>query len=162
MTRFTSFLTASLVPVVLVAAALMLARPVAAEDAKTRAKLQFTLIVYETKTDFAARIDPEKAKAYWGAFAVFGDELKKAGVLAGGQVFEPPTTAATVTVRAGKVETAHRPYHAGDTQIGGYFVIEVASAEEAAKWAAQCPGATTGAVEVRLNMDMSRMMTNQR
>lgn len=164
MTRFTRFLTAAAVAVPLAAAALTLARPATADDAKPKtAKTQYTLFVYETKADFAARTDPEKAKAYWGAFAAFGDELKKAGVLAGGQVFESPATAAkTVSVRTGKAETTAGTYRDGDTQIGGYFVLEVASTEEAAKWAAKCPGAATGAVEVRLNMDMSRAMMNQK
>jgi hypothetical protein len=155
-------LTAFLFAVPLAAAALTLARPAAADDTKLKpAKTQYTLFVYETKADFAARTDPEKAKAYWGAFAAFGEELKKAGVLAGGQVFEPPAkVAATVTIRAGKAGSAAGTYRDGEAQIGGYFVIEVATAEEAGKWAARCPGAATGAVEVRLNMDMSRAMMN--
>jgi len=164
MTRFTRILVTTLAIVPLAAAASTLVRPAAADDLKPKAaKTQYTLFVYETKADFAARTDPDKAKAYWGAFAAFGGELKKAGVLAGGQVFEPPVTAAaTVTVRAGKTETARGTARDGDTQVGGYFVIEVATAEEAAKWAAKCPGAATGAVEVRLNMDMSRAMMNQK
>ena len=52
-------------------------------------------------------------------------------------------------MRAGVPQVLDGPYAETREQLGGYFLLEVADMEEAIRWAARCPGAEHGAVEVR-------------
>ncbi|MDX2233726.1 MAG: YciI family protein [Hyphomonadaceae bacterium] len=109
---------------------------------------EFTILIYETDADLAARTDPARATAYWGAYNAFAGKLAQAGVLRGGTALSE-TEARTVTVRGGdaRVEPKARTRHG--TRAGGYFVIDVADLDAAVRWAEQAPGVASGAVEVR-------------
>jgi hypothetical protein len=54
-----------------------------------------------------------------------------------------------VTVRDGKTRIVDGPFTESKEALGGYYVIDCASREEAIKWAAKCPGASHGTMEVR-------------
>ena len=62
----------------------------------------YTIFLYETDADFAARTDEKRGSAYWGAFAAYGEKLKAAGVVRGGAALHPGTQAQTVQVRGGQ------------------------------------------------------------
>jgi hypothetical protein len=57
-------------------------------------------------------------------------------------------------VRNGKISTTDGPFAETKEQLGGYYVIEVPDLDKALEWAARCPAASTGAVEVRPNLSM--------
>ncbi len=61
----------------------------------------------------------------------------------------PPATATTVRLQAGKRLVQDGPVAATKEQLGGYVVIEVPDLDAALSWAARCPAASHGAVEVR-------------
>ena len=63
-----------------------------------------------------------------------------AGILRGGSELKPVSTAVTISVRGGKLRKTDGPYAETKEQMGGYYIIDVASVDEAAKWAAKCPG----------------------
>lgn len=115
---------------------------------------EYTILVWETPAAIAARTDPAAAEAYWGAFAKYGDELRTAGVLVGGNAVQPGETAATVRLRGGRREVGRGPAGGGTEVLGGYFVIRAPSPEAALEWAARCPAAATGTVEVRPNVPL--------
>jgi hypothetical protein len=77
------------------------------------------------------------------------DALKQAGVIRGGDRLQPSTAATTVRVADGKTQLLNGPYADTKEQLGGYFLIDVPDLDQALAWAARCPGAVHGTVEVR-------------
>ncbi len=110
--------------------------------AQTSAAQQFTLLIYESDRDLAQRTDASAAGAYWSRFAAFAVEMQQAGVLRGGTALG--TGSSVVAVGAASGDRAARR-----VEPSGYFVIEVANAVEAMRWAKRAPGLATGMVEIR-------------
>ena len=116
--------------------------------------MQYTILVYETQAELAARTDPERRDAYWGAYRAYTTALREAGVMVGGAALEPPRTATTVRQPGGKRRVQDGPFADTKEQLGGYYVIDVPDLDRALEWAARCPSAATGAAEVRPNLRM--------
>jgi hypothetical protein len=70
-------------------------------------------------------------------------------VLRGGHRLRPADTATTIKVREGKTEVLNGPFIETREQLGGYYLIDVPDLDTALSWAARCPGASHGSVEVR-------------
>src|SRR5262249_27798437 len=83
------------------------------------------------------------------AYTAYMEAMKKAGVVRGGERLRPTSDATTVRVKNGKTEVLDGPYAETKEQLGGYFVIDVPDLDAALSWAARCPGAATGPMEVR-------------
>jgi hypothetical protein len=79
----------------------------------------------------------------------FNQQLIQAGVLMAAGQLADPQTALKVFSKNGRIKTQEGPALKGDTQIGGYYLIDVANEAQAAGWAAKCPAAQFGALEVR-------------
>jgi hypothetical protein len=90
--------------------------------------------------------DRQAAYAQYGAFA---DEARAAGVMAGGNELASTRDATTVRVREGETLVTDGPYAEVKEALGGYFLLECSSMDEALDWAARIPGAHHGHVEVR-------------
>ena len=114
--------------------------------------MQYTILVYETEAELAARNDAKRKDAYWGAYRAYTKALRDAGVMVGGAGLEPPRTATTLRQHDGRRSVQDGPFAETKEQLGGYYVIDVPSLEKALEWAARCPSAATGAAEVRPNM----------
>ena len=67
-----------------------------------------------------------------------------------GDPLAPTTTATTVRNHGGKRQVQDVPFAETKEQLGGYYMIKAESMEAAQSWAAQCPGALWGKVEIRL------------
>ena len=83
------------------------------------------------------------------AYGAYYEAMAKAGVMVSGERLQPATSATTVRVKAGKTEVLDGPYADTKEQLGGYFVIDVPDLDAALDWAARCPGASHGCIEVR-------------
>jgi hypothetical protein len=70
-------------------------------------------------------------------------------VLAGGEELDHTSTATTIRVRDDEALVTDGPFAELKEALGGYFVLECGSIDEACGWAAKIPGAHHGAVEVR-------------
>jgi len=79
--------------------------------------------------------------------------MTKAGVLTGGTGLQPTSTATTVRVANGKTQVLDGPYADSKEQLGGFRIIDVTDLDAALAWAARCPTALHGVVEVRPIMD---------
>ncbi len=79
------------------------------------------------------------------AFKRYQDELSKAGVLLGGEALQPSARGSRVQVEGGKRKVVDGPFSESKEIIGGFFLIEAKSKEEALEWAARCPAAQLGA-----------------
>jgi len=67
---------------------------------------------------------------------------------------QPVTSATTVRVRNGKVQSTDGPFAETKEQLGGYFIVDVKDLDEAIRWGQKCPGARYGSVEVRPGWEM--------
>lgn len=93
---------------------------------------------------------PEAAQAQMmEAMMAYNGQLIGAGVLTAAGQLTMPHEALLVSAASGQVKATRGPALAGDTQIGGYYVLDVAGEQEAIDWAAKCPLAEFGALEVR-------------
>ena len=116
--------------------------------------MQYTILVYETETELAARTDPKRKDAYWGAYRAYTQAPRDAGVMVGGAALEPPRAATTVRQSHGKRQVQDGPFADTKEQLGGYYVVDVPDLDKALEWASRCPSASTGATEVRPNLRM--------
>jgi hypothetical protein len=92
---------------------------------------------------------PDEREAAYARYRAFGEEAGKAGVMAGGDELGPTRDATTVRVRDGEALVTDGPYAEVKEALGGYYLLECDSLDEAVDWAARIPGAEHGAVEVR-------------
>ena len=91
----------------------------------------------------------QEASRTVAAHAAYTEAMAKAGALLAGQRLRPTTSASSVRVRNGKTEVLDGPYAESKEQLGGYYMIDVADLDAALSWAARCPGAQHGTIEVR-------------
>jgi hypothetical protein len=105
--------------------------------------MQYLLLIYEAEQRFANGF-PEGEFAEYGAFG-----QKHAAVIKGGNALQPTGAAKTVRVRSGETITSDGPFAETKEQLGGYYLIEASSPDEAAKMAAGIPAARYGSIEVR-------------
>jgi hypothetical protein len=115
--------------------------------------MKYLMLIYETEADFRARSNEQK-DVFWGAWRAYHQALVAAGVIVGGSALQPPSTGTTVRVKGDTRHVQDGPYADTKEQLGGYIVLEVPSLDAALDWAARCPAASTGAVEVRPYLSM--------
>jgi hypothetical protein len=83
------------------------------------------------------------------AMSKYNEELTKAGVLLALDGLQPPSTGARVSFAGGKPTVTDGPFTEAKEMIGGYWLIQARSREEAVEWAARCPAADGDVIEVR-------------
>jgi hypothetical protein len=116
--------------------------------------MKYTILIYENEAAFSSRTDERRKEAYWGAYRAYTQALQAAGIMVGGAGLQPPPLGTTVRQRDGKRQVQDGPYAETKEQLGGFYEIDVPDLDTALDWAARCPAATTGAVEVRPNLSM--------
>ena len=116
--------------------------------------MKYTILIYESESDFSARTGGPRKEAYWGSYRAYAQALTEAGIMVGGAALQPPPLGTTVRQRDGERQVQDGPYAETKEQLGGSIVIDVPDLDTALDWAARCPAAGTGAVEVRPNLPM--------
>ena len=121
--------------------------------------MQFALLIFESPEAFATRKAPE-SNPYLGAWRAYYKTIVEAGIYVGGDPLEVPETATTVLVMEGKRRVQDGPFADTKEQLAGFMILELPSLDAALDWAARCPAASAGAVEVRpLAPDSKRRIT---
>ncbi len=113
--------------------------------------MKYACLIYSNEQDPTANPDPsseEFAPIMAGYFA-FGEETEAAGVYVTGEPLENTSTATSVQLRNGEVITTDGPFAETKEQLGGFYILDCESLDEAIKWAAKIPHAATGTIEVR-------------
>jgi hypothetical protein len=90
------------------------------------------------------------------AYQKYTDDLKKAGVMLAGDALQSSASGARISFVAGARNVTDGPFSEAKELIGGYYLIQVKSKQEALEWAARCPAAQKGPqsyVEVREIME---------
>jgi hypothetical protein len=89
------------------------------------------------------------------AMMKYNEALQKAGVLLALDGLHPPSMGARVSFRGGKPKVTDGPFAEAKEVIGGYWMIQVKSKEEAVEWASRCPASENEVIELRQVMEMS-------
>jgi hypothetical protein len=110
--------------------------------------MKYLLMIYgdEAALKAASKAETEQVLAAYGAYL---DAMKKAGVVLGTNRLQFSASATTVRVVDGKTQVLDGPYAETKEQLGGYLLIDVPDLDTALSWAARCPGASRGTIEVR-------------
>lgn len=110
--------------------------------------MEYLLLNYVNEAAFVA-LPKEQQEQGVAAYVSYMEALTKAGVLKGKNRLERSSAATTVRVTNGKSQVLDGPYADSKEQLGGLFIIDVPDLDAAISWAARCPAATHGVVEVR-------------
>ncbi len=110
--------------------------------------MQYILMDYVNE-DGWPMLSRSEQERWLGAYKAYMEAMAKAGALKSSHGLKPTSAATTVRVVDGKTQVLDGPYAESKEQLGGYYVIEVADLDAAISWAARCPGASHGVIEVR-------------
>ena len=110
--------------------------------------MQYLLMIYANEVEYG-KIDPATSKKTLEEYGAFTQSIIQSGNFKAGDRLQPTTTATTVRVRDGKTLTTDGPFAETREQLGGYYLIDVPDLDSAISWAARCPSASHGTVEVR-------------
>ena len=89
------------------------------------------------------------------AMMKYNEDLQKAGILRGLEGLHPPSMGARVSFSGGKPHVTDGPFIEAKEVLGGYWMIEVGSKQEAVEWASRCPGSDNEVIEIRQVQELS-------
>jgi hypothetical protein len=110
--------------------------------------MQYMLLIHSDEN--AMRSAPQdQMAAMLAAYGAYTKAMSEAGVLRAGERLQPSSTGTVVRVKDGKTAVLNGPYAEVKEQLGGFYIIEAPDLDAAIGWAARCPGAQAGSIEVR-------------
>ena len=115
--------------------------------------MKYLLLIHEPKMTSAPSADAQAE--IMKKYGAYHQALIGAGALVGGERLQPAAT--KVTNHGGKRAVVDGPFAETKEVLGGFFLIEAKSREEALDWAAKCPGAEHGTMEVRPIWEMDEI-----
>src|ERR1700760_1859724 len=108
----------------------------------------------ENQSGWSRMTEAEQQQGY-AAYMAYTEALKKAGAYVGSNRLQPVSSATTVKIANGKQQVLDGPYADAKEQLGGYYLVEAPDLDGAIAWAARCPGASHGTIEVRPVWEMA-------
>ena len=118
--------------------------------------MQYLLLVY-TDAELMAKLPPEEFEVKMRDCLAHSDAQMARGKVLGFQQLQPPSTARTVRVRAGKASVLDGPFAETKEMLAGFNLVEADSMEEAVRMAHELPWTKYGSVEVRPVGDIAAM-----
>ncbi len=89
------------------------------------------------------------------AMTKFNSEMIKAGVMLSGEGLHPPSTGSRVSFAGGKPSVTDGPFTESKEVLGGFWILNVKSKQEAVDWARRCPALSDDVIEIRQIFEMS-------
>jgi hypothetical protein len=114
--------------------------------------MKYLLLIYGNEAAMeaaTANIPPDQQAAEAKVWYEYGDWLKEKGWYLAGEALQPTSTATSVRAHDGKPIVTDGPFAETKEQLGGYYVLDVANADEAIEAGSRCPGAAFGTIELR-------------
>jgi hypothetical protein len=114
--------------------------------------MKYLLLIYgnEAATEaHLANTPPDQQAAEAKVWYEYGDWLKDKGWYLAGEALQPTSTATSLRAQDGKPIVTDGPFAETKEQLGGYYVLDVANADEAIEAGSRCPGVTFGTIELR-------------
>ena len=110
--------------------------------------MQYLLLIYGNES--AMLNAPKEATSQTlAAYAAYTEAIKKSGAWVASNRLRPTSEATTVRNPNGKKNVINGPFAETKEQLAGFYLIEVPDLDAALSWAARCPGAAHGSIEVR-------------
>jgi len=116
--------------------------------------MRFMMLMIPKGYEKAAPGTMPDAKAV-AAMMKYNEELQQAGVLLALEGLHPPSMGARISFAGGKAKVTDGPFIETKEVLGGYWMIEVNSKQEAIEWASRCPGSDNEMIEIRQVQEMS-------
>jgi len=116
--------------------------------------VRFMMLMIPKGYEKAAPGTMPDAKAV-AAMMKYNEELQQAGVLLALEGLHPPSMGARISFAGGKAKVTDGPFIETKEVLGGYWMIEVNSKQEAIEWASRCPGSDNEMIEIRQVQEMS-------
>jgi len=110
--------------------------------------MRYMLLIYAEEAGWT-RLTPEQQKQGVAAYGAYTEALNAAGVRIASDRLRPIATATSVRVVNGETKVLDGPYAESKEQLGGFYMIDVPDLDTALSWAARCPAADYGTMEVR-------------
>jgi hypothetical protein len=123
--------------------------------------MRFMMIMIPKGYESAPPGTAPDAKAV-AAMMKYNESLHKAGVLLALDGLHPPSMGARVSFPGGKAKVTDGPFAEVKEVVGGYWMIQVKSREEAIEWASRCPGGENETIEVRQVQEIADFPTDVR
>jgi hypothetical protein len=109
--------------------------------------MQYMLLIHSNEAAMQANSQEDIGRMV-AAYSAYTEAVKQAGIMVSSNRLRPSTAATTVRVADGRTQVLDGPYAETKEQIAGYYLIDVPDLDAALSWAARCPGASHGAIEV--------------
>jgi hypothetical protein len=116
--------------------------------------MKYMLLIYGVEPTSAP--SPEDLKTEMDAYNAYTKLLQDRNAMVAGEALHPISSSTTVRVRSGKTTTTDGPFAETKEQLGGFYIVEAKDLDEATEFAAACPGAKVGSIEVRPVVDFSQ------
>jgi hypothetical protein len=110
--------------------------------------MRYLLMLYGDEQQWAAMPSEAQQEAF-GAFMHYNKVLKEAGVVVSGESLQPSITATCIRMDNGVLQSTDGPFAETKEQLGGYYLLDVPSLDDAIEWAAKCPAVYGGTIELR-------------
>jgi len=110
--------------------------------------MQYLLLIYANE-NAVLNAPKETVSQMVGAYQAYTEAMKKAGAWVASNRLRPTGDATTVRNHNGKKSVLNGPFAETKEQLGGFYLIEAPDLDAALSWAARCPGAAHGSIEVR-------------
>jgi hypothetical protein len=117
--------------------------------------MQYVLLIYDDEAVWA-RMSGEERGRVMQEYMAYTQDLRDSGKFVAGDALQPIGTAKTVQAKNGGRVVTDGPFAETKEQLGGYYLVDVDSEEEALGWAEKIPSARFGKIEVRPIMDYSQ------
>jgi hypothetical protein len=116
--------------------------------------MQYLLMLYSNEAAWDS-LSPDEQEQGVAGYIAYSEALAEAGAMVGSNRLQASDSATRVQVENGKSVVLDGPYADSKEQLGGYYLIDAPDLDAAIAWAARCPGAHHGIIEVRPVWDMS-------
>src|SRR5690349_7092269 len=107
--------------------------------------MQYMLLIYDDETGLTKLNEAGRA-ALFKEYGQFTEDIRRSGNFLAGAPLRPTATATTVRIREGKRLVTDGPFAETREQLGGYYLVEAKSLDEAIAIAARIPGARSGSI----------------
>ncbi|HEX2357983.1 MAG TPA: YciI family protein [Micromonosporaceae bacterium] len=113
--------------------------------------MRYLLLIYGEESTAAP--DPAEAEQIMNEYWAYSEALAAAGVMKAGEALQESNTATTVRVKDTERVVTDGPFAETREVLGGFYLVDVPDLDAALDWAARCPGAKHGSIEVRPIME---------
>jgi len=110
--------------------------------------MQYLLLINDDESQWGTMPEADR-EAIYAEYGRFTEEVAASGALLGANQLQPAASATVVHVENGKTLTTDGPFAETKEVLGGYYLIDVETLDEALEWAAKIPSARYGHIEVR-------------